>query len=270
MKIEVYLDDAEAPFKVLTPPGKLKLDTETIDDGHHVLTFKTIDDYGKLLSERDVPFQVQNGPAISVHGLTKNDTVTGELPLLVNAYHSEIGDEFEPEQIESPTPIPTWAWILVLLVVIGAAGFLSTSLHQPRVGYSGVPSGSAPSSSRSVNEASSSVSSTDSSTKNIGATVYGNNCASCHQANGTGLPGVFPPLKGNSVVLADDASEHILAVLRGLQGKEIDGVAYSSPMPGFAAVLSDEEVAAVVNHERTQWGNAAKTVDADAVKKLRD
>jgi len=40
-------------------------------------------------------------------------------------------------------------------------------------------------------------------------------------------------------------------------------------MPGFASVLSDDEVAAVVNHERTQWGNKAKAVDVEAVKKLR-
>lgn len=266
MRIEVYLDGASSPFKVLIPPDKLKLDTQTLSDGQHILSFKTIGDNDRLLSEREIPFRVQNGPAISVHGLKKNDIVVGELPILVNAYSSEIGDEFEPEQIESPTPIPTWAWVLVLLVVIGAAGFLSTSLHQPRVGYSDVPIASAPSNFSNDKGASKTAAS---STDSIGPKIYGNNCSSCHQANGAGLPGVFPPLKGNSVVLDDDPSEHILAILKGLQGKEIDGVAYASPMPAFGTVLNDEEIAAVVNHERTKWGNSAKIVDAEAVKKLR-
>jgi len=264
MKIEVYLDGASTPFNVITPPEKLKLDTQALNDGEHILRLKTIGHDGELLSQREIPFRVQNGPVISVHGLKKHDTVAGELPILINAYSSEIGDEFEPEQIESPTPIPTWAWVLVLLVVIGAAGFLSTSLDHPRLGYADVSIASAPASSDS-DSSSDPVSGKDT----LGSTVYGNNCSSCHQANGAGLVGVFPPLKGNSVVLDDDASEHILAVLQGIEGKEIDGIAYASPMPGFAAVLSDEEIAAVVNHERTQWGNAAKTVDADAVKKLR-
>jgi len=265
MKIEVYLDEANSPFEVLTPPQKLRLDTQALKDGQHVLLFKTIDDNGTLLSEREIPFRVQNGPAISVHGLKKNDIVAGDLPILVNAYSSEIGDEFEPEQIESPTPIPTWAWVLVLLVVMGAAGFLSTSLHQPREGYSEVPIASVSSGSSSEETSGAGEAAGD----NLGPKIYGNNCSSCHQANGAGLPGVFPPLKGNAVVLDDDPSEHILAILEGLQGKEIDGLAYASPMPGFAAVLSDEEIATVVNHERTQWGNSAKIVDAETVKKLR-
>jgi len=163
--------------------------------------------------------------------------------------------------------MPTWAWVLVLLVVIGAAGFLFTSLRQPRVGYSDGPIARAHSDSSNV-DASDSVTA-ESIAGGLGLKVYGNNCASCHQANGTGLPSVFPPLKGNSVVLNDDASEHIIVILEGLQDKEIDCVHYASPMPGFAAVLSDEEIAAVVNHERTQWGNSAKIVNIEEVKRLR-
>jgi len=263
MKIEVYLDGSDTPLKVLNPPEKLKLDTQTLSDGYHSLHFRTVNDDGELLSRREIPFRVQNGPAISVHGLKKGDIVAGELPILVNAYNSAIGDEFEPEQIESPTPIPTWAWVLVLLVVVGAAGFLSTSLNQPRIGSTAsvlVANGG----SDVINDGE-----PISSAGSLGAKVYGNNCSSCHQANGAGLAGVFPPLKGNSVVLDEDATDHILAILDGVQDKVIDGVAYASPMPGFASVLSDDEVAAVVNHERTQWGNKAKAVDVEAVKKLR-
>jgi len=103
----------------------------------------------------------------------------------------------------------------------------------------------------------------------MGASVYASNCASCHQPDGEGIPGTFPPLKGNEVVTAKDPTRHVEIVLFGLQGKTIDGVKYSSPMPAHEHVLTDAEVAAVVNHERTSWGNNAPTVTAEEVKKIR-
>lgn len=98
-----------------------------------------------------------------------------------------------------------------------------------------------------------------------GDTLYSNNCASCHQANGEGLPGAFPPLAGDPVVIAQDASEHIEIVLNGAHGRNINGKTYGSPMPPFGSRLSDEEIAAIVNHERSSWGNNAPTVTADDV-----
>lgn len=103
----------------------------------------------------------------------------------------------------------------------------------------------------------------------LGSSMYATHCVACHQAGGTGLAAVFPPLVGNQVVLDDDPSEHIRTVLDGKSGSTIDGVTYASPMPAFAAQLSDEQVAAVVNHERTSWGNDARLVSAAAVAALR-
>jgi len=60
MKIEVYLDAETTPFKILTPPERLILDTKTLRDGKHVLNFKTLANDGELLSERELPFRVQN------------------------------------------------------------------------------------------------------------------------------------------------------------------------------------------------------------------
>jgi mono/diheme cytochrome c family protein len=99
----------------------------------------------------------------------------------------------------------------------------------------------------------------------LGEQVYGNKCAACHQLTGQGLPGVFPPLNGSAVVTAADPTEHIRTVLRGLSGKTINGVTYASPMPPFADQLTDEEVAAVLNHERTSWGNRATPVKPEDV-----
>lgn len=102
-----------------------------------------------------------------------------------------------------------------------------------------------------------------------GAQLYSANCASCHQASGQGLPGAFPPLAGNAVVLDDDATEHIHTTLFGLQGKVIDGTEYASPMPAFS-FLSDAEIAAIINHERSSWGNDAPLVTEAEVTAVRE
>jgi hypothetical protein len=62
---------------------------------------------------------------------------------------------------------------------------------------------------------------------------------------------------------------HITTVLRGLHGKVIGGKPYAGEMPAYRAQLSDAEVAAVIDHERTSWGNKAPVVTPDAVKALR-
>ncbi len=104
----------------------------------------------------------------------------------------------------------------------------------------------------------------------LGESTFMASCSACHQATGQGIPGAFPPLVDNAVVTAADPTEHIETVLNGKPGGGvIDGVTYTSPMPPFAAQLSDEQVAAVINHERTSWGNSAPLVTPDAVAAVR-
>jgi len=103
-----------------------------------------------------------------------------------------------------------------------------------------------------------------------GASLYSSHCASCHQINGEGVPGTFPPLKGNPAVTAKDPTHHIEVVLTGLQGRTINGVKYAAAMPSFEHSLSDADIAAVVNHERTSWGNNAPTVTAADVSAIRE
>ncbi len=79
-----------------------------------------------------------------------------------------------------------------------------------------------------------------------GGQVYQANCASCHQADGSGVPGTFPPLRGNADVTDPAFVEQV--VREGLSGPiEVDGVTYDGQMPAFGQ-LSDAEVAAVVDH----------------------
>jgi hypothetical protein len=66
---------------------------------------------------KEIPFTVRNGPGIAVVGLSDGDTVRGRVPLLVNAFASRPGDIFEPIRAETPAPVPTWAWVLFLVVV---------------------------------------------------------------------------------------------------------------------------------------------------------
>ncbi len=100
-------------------------------------------------------------------------------------------------------------------------------------------------------------------TRAAGAALYLDHCAGCHQAGGRGMPGVFPPLAGNGVVLASDPADILKVVLHGVpaQGKYV-------PMPAFAGQLNDQQVADLANYLRTSWGNgaAANTTAAKAAR----
>lgn len=288
MRIEIYLDDDKTPYQIITPPEEFSLDTEKMEDGEHKLTLKAIND-GEVSSVRVMPFTVSNGPSIAVHGMVDQDTLSGTVSVLANAYGSRVGDEFEPLRMETPAPIPTWAWVLVLAVVAWSAGYITLEVHAEALRKASIAAvvnqdkstqDSDLGASKDITTAQSTVSTpnNNSQTPNedgsfdwskLGDQVYGINCASCHQGNGTGLPGVFPGLVNNAVVMNEDPTEHIETILNGLVGKEIDGVNYASPMPAFGSSLSDEEIAAVVNHERTQWGNNAATVTPEDVSTLR-
>ena len=102
-----------------------------------------------------------------------------------------------------------------------------------------------------------------------GKVLFEANCAACHQASGEGVPGAFPPLKGNVAVDNDDPTLHIHTVLHGASGVVIGGVKYSSVMPPFAGQLSDDDIANIANYERSSWGNHAKPVTPAAVAALR-
>ncbi|KRE86042.1 cytochrome C oxidase [Rhodanobacter sp. Soil772] len=93
-----------------------------------------------------------------------------------------------------------------------------------------------------------------------GSALFTANCAACHQASGEGLPGAFPPLKGNAVVNTVDATMHMQVVLHGLHDANVGGVVYGSAMPPFAGTLSDAEIAVIIDYERSSWGNHGQLV----------
>ncbi|MCB9689933.1 MAG: cytochrome c [Alphaproteobacteria bacterium] len=102
-----------------------------------------------------------------------------------------------------------------------------------------------------------------------GGAVFAARCAACHQADGNGLPGTFPPLAGSEWVVG--APERTAAiVLTGLTGAiEVKGTSYASVMPTFRDQLTDGEIAAVLSHVRGSFGNAATPVPETLVAGVR-
>jgi len=105
---------------------------------------------------------------------------------------------------------------------------------------------------------------------NDGSAIYQRTCQACHQNQGQGIPGTFPPL-ANSEWVSGPAENLIRIQLRGLSGEiTVNGVKY----PGTIAMepnatLSDEEIASVLTYVRSNFGNKADAVTPDMVKALR-
>ncbi len=95
---------------------------------------------------------------------------------------------------------------------------------------------------------------------NAGGSVYVTNCSSCHGATGDGLPGAFPPLAGNPVVVGD-ATAVVHIVKYGRSGAlVVKGQRYSGVMPAWNGTLSDTQIAQVITYVRASWGNHAGAV----------
>lgn len=95
-----------------------------------------------------------------------------------------------------------------------------------------------------------------------GQAVYTANCSSCHQSDGLGIPGSFPPLSGNPNV--QDAAYVKTVVTGGLSGPiEVLGATYDGVMPPFAS-LSDAEIDAVtayIQADAFEAGGGGETLE---------
>ncbi|YCO00609.1 cytochrome c oxidase subunit II [Vibrio sp. VNB-15] len=89
-----------------------------------------------------------------------------------------------------------------------------------------------------------------------GESIYTARCAVCHQANGEGIPGAFPAIKGSAIAKGPVVA-HIDVLVNGRAG---------TAMQAFANQLSDQEIAAVITYQRNAWGNdTGDTVQASDV-----
>lgn len=91
-----------------------------------------------------------------------------------------------------------------------------------------------------------------------GEEIYNTNCIACHQANGEGLPGAFPPLAKSDFLMAD-THRSIKIIKEGFQGEmTVNGQPYYGVMP--ANNLDGEQLADIMNYIRNSWGNKGEIV----------
>jgi nitrite reductase (NO-forming) len=101
-----------------------------------------------------------------------------------------------------------------------------------------------------------------------GQQLFAGTCSVCHQSNGAGLAGVFPPL-AKSDLIAADPKRPIQILLHGLTGKvTVNGQEYNSVMPPMSQ-LNDDEMANIITYVLNSWDNPGGRVTADEVAKAR-
>ena len=110
-----------------------------------------------------------------------------------------------------------------------------------------------------------------------GEALYGLYCVACHQANGLGTPGQFPPLAGSEWVLAPNPARLIRILLNGPTGPfKVRDVDWNPPgtMPPIGSAFPPEEVdgniAAILSFVRQNWGNKAPPMLPEQVKAVRE
>lgn len=122
-KVILFLDDSPTPLAELVAPTHFTIDTKKLVDGEHTLKIISQSQDGKE-GIKIIPFQVSNGPSISVEGLQKNATVFGEVPIMINAYENKGSETFYIQGSETPQSTPSWIWIVVILVMVFGAFYL--------------------------------------------------------------------------------------------------------------------------------------------------
>lgn len=101
-----------------------------------------------------------------------------------------------------------------------------------------------------------------------GEKIYKKYCLTCHQADGSGVPNMTPPLIQTSFVLGDK-EKLINIVLKGLKNVDIDDQTYNNAMPALGSALKDQEIADVLSYVRNSFGNKASAVTLAEVKAAR-
>ena len=99
-----------------------------------------------------------------------------------------------------------------------------------------------------------------------GEAIYKRTCIACHQANGVGIPSVYPPLAKSDYIA--DKEKAITQVIKGSSGEiVVNGNKFNNTMP--PQQLNDDEIAAVLTYVYSSFGNSGSAVTPDDVKALR-
>jgi mono/diheme cytochrome c family protein len=103
-----------------------------------------------------------------------------------------------------------------------------------------------------------------------GKKIFAANCQTCHQANGLGVAGQYPPLAGSEFTTGG-SQRPAMIVLKGLQGPvTVKGQKFGTAvMQPWDKTLTDQKIADVLTYERSEWGNNASAVTAEQIAALR-
>ena len=132
------------------------------------------------------------------------------------------------------------------------------------------PMGAAPSAKRAGAAGPGGAPTTELSPRDRGKKIFAANCQTCHQANGLGVAGQYPPLAGSEFTTGGSRRPAMI-VLKGLQGPvTVKGQKFGSAvMQPWDKTLTDQKIADVLTYERSEWGNNASAVTAEQIAGLR-
>ncbi len=103
----------------------------------------------------------------------------------------------------------------------------------------------------------------------LGKKVFDATCITCHQANGLGVPGQYPPLAGSEWAQGNE-ERVIRIVLHGLNGPiKVGDKEFNNVMAPLGAALKDDQIANALSYVRSSWGNTASEVQPETVAKVR-
>ena len=172
-----------------------------------------------------------------------------------------------PEPVEGREPLNLWMVVMIGGLVFWAGSYLtqysggfradefSETQINPPVAAVEVSGGAEDPAAKSIK---------------AGAGHFATYCSPCHQADGNGLPGQFPPLAGSEWVLAEGPSRIARIVLNGLSGPiKVKGQDYNNQMNAFRDSMDDQQIADVLTYVRNSWGNKASAVAAADVASIR-
>ena len=273
VSISMFLDDAEEPIATYKPPATFQLDTNTIPDGEHVLGIHAVDAIGNV-GVRRIPFTVANGPGITVTGLRAGSRVRGTVTLNVNAFGAD--EPFDPVRAESSGPVPVWTWVFCAIIAAWAAWYgleyfktppefaqTPTFAQNPSLAAANAPAkqtsvqSPAPI-SKTAAVGSKNVAGFDYSS--LGAQVYSQNCASCHGAGRSRHSQRFSaPGRGSDRKRQRCRRPHQNRAARLIrENHQCDALRGADAR--IWRTVKRPQIAAVIDHERTSWGNHGPTV----------
>jgi mono/diheme cytochrome c family protein len=193
------------------------------------------------------------------------DTSLNEPDRDIAKMHSAIlREKVEPQ--EGAEPLPVWLVLMFCVIVFWSGGYLclycggfrGDVFDETQITWGYVKGGGAAVAEDPVA---------------LGKKVFTANCAACHQASGTGIPGQYPPLAGSEIVLSKEGygPNHIARiVLNGLSGPvTVKGSSFNGNMPTWKDILSDEQIANVLTYVRQEWGNNAPPISKDGIAAVR-